>query len=221
MTKPVLCYTYGPAYAVLLAAGAGARFGGDKLLAPLHGRPLISHVAATLAEAIAEGVLAGGVAVVPVGATALADAIDPAGLTLVESPDPAAGMSSSLKLGVTAVFEICRRHEAANSEFLHRPNRPGILIVLADQPNLRLDVIKQLIAEWRRTGHTARPRYLDSPDVPGHPVLLDRRLWNVALYQEGDAGLRDYLNTERVQIVDVEGLNPDIDTAQDLADLEG
>ena len=37
--------------AVVLAAGAGSRFGGGKLLAPLEGRPVLQHVLDTLAAA--------------------------------------------------------------------------------------------------------------------------------------------------------------------------
>jgi CTP:molybdopterin cytidylyltransferase MocA len=40
--------------AILLAAGAGTRFGGDKLLAPLHGKPLVLHAVDALRAAVAD-----------------------------------------------------------------------------------------------------------------------------------------------------------------------
>ncbi len=198
-------------YALVLAAGQGRRFGGNKLLAPLGGRPLVAHAAATVAEAIAAGLLAGGVAVLPVGATALAWPLDTAGLTLVENPDSTEGMSTSLRRGLTA---------------LARPGlspAPGAaLVVLADQPHLRIEIIRALIEDWRRQRGSVRPRYRDDPDTPGHPVLLDRAVWSLADLFTGDAGLGPLLarRAEPVRLLDLPGGNPDVDTPDDLSRLE-
>ena len=43
--------------AVVLAAGAGSRFGGGKLLAPLDGRPILQHVMDRLAASGIEDVV--------------------------------------------------------------------------------------------------------------------------------------------------------------------
>jgi CTP:molybdopterin cytidylyltransferase MocA len=198
-----------PVYAILLAAGQGARFGGKKLLAPLAGRPLVDHAAGALAESMARGVLAGGVAVVPVGATALAFALDAAGLSLVENPDPRGGLSGSLRLGISAV-----------GQWASEPGPAAALVVLADQPYLRSEVIARLVEAWRASGRSVRPRYQESPEAPGHPVLLDRALWPLVEQLSGDTGLRELLNEQAIDTVDVEGGNPDVDTARDLADLE-
>lgn len=197
-------------FAVLLAAGAGRRFGGDKLLAPLGGRPLVAHAAAALAESMAQGVIAGGVAVVPPRATALAWSLDTAGLTLLENPNPAAGLSSSLKVGIAQV--------ARWSKDLPRS---AALVVLADQPDLRSAVIARLVETWRVTGQSVRPRYAGAPETPGHPVLLDRALWSLCDRLAGDQGFRDLLASQPIKIVDVEGRNPDVDTPEDLHEIEG
>ncbi len=196
-------------YAVLLAAGAGSRFGGAKLLAPFQGRPLVAHAAATLAEAMYAGTLAGGVAVVPPEATALAWPLDTAGLLLVENPAPGLGLASSLQLGLAALERMEPRVEAA-------------LIVLADQPLLRLETIARLVAAWRSRGLSVRPRYSAQPSAPGHPVLLDRSIWPLARTLAGDTGLGPLLaaDPDLILTIDLPGANPDVDLPNDLDSLE-
>ena len=194
-------------HALILAAGSGSRFGGNKLLANLHGRPLIAHAAAAVAEAIAAGVIPGGVAVIPPGATELICHFDTAGLRVVENPAAREGMASSLRRGLEALGEVS-------------PAAGAALIVLGDQPGLRADIIARLVAEWRQTGRSVRPRYRAAPSEPGHPVLLDRSLWPLASRLSGDTGLRDLLAGQPVTLIDVPGANPDVDTPAQLNPLE-
>jgi molybdenum cofactor cytidylyltransferase len=196
-------------HAVVLAAGAGSRFGGDKLLAPFQGRALITHVAATIADAILGGVLAGGVAVVPPRSATLVWALEVAGLRIVENPDAAAGLATSLRRGLAALAEL-------------EPGAGAALIVLADQPMLRTSTVGALVAKWRETGLSVRPRYAMHPGEPGHPVLLDRSLWPMAQALQGDMGFGPLFHArpDAITTVDVPGANPDVDTADDLHALE-
>jgi CTP:molybdopterin cytidylyltransferase MocA len=196
------------AYALVLAAGSGSRFGGDKLLALLHGHPLISYTARAVAEAIAAGTLAGGVAVIPPAAPELLRALDSAGLRVVENPEAGLGMATSLRLGLAALDELTA------------PPAGGAVVVLADQPAVRAEVIARLVEGWRQSGRSTRPRYLATPAEPGHPVLLDRSLWHLAGGLTGDTGLRVLLAGEPVTLMDVPGANPDVDTPADLRRLE-
>ena len=80
-----------------------------------------------------------------------------------------------------------------------------------------------LLSAWSRTGRpVTRPRYAGEPDTPGHPVLLDRTIWERTRELEGDSGfaplLRKYPNL--VTTVDVPGTNPDINTPSDLMLVE-
>ena len=197
-------------YALVLAAGAGRRFGGDKLLAPFRGTPLIGHVATTLAQAMHGGLLAGGVAVVPPRATALLWPLETAGLELLENPAASTGLASSLRLGLDALARGARA-----------PAAGAALLVLADQPLLRLPVISALVEAWRERPGTLRPRYAEQPDHPGHPVLLDRAQWRLAEGLEGDHGFGALLaHDPLIRIIDVPGANPDVDTPEDLRLLE-
>lgn len=196
-------------HAIILAAGAGSRFGGGKLVTPFEGRPLIAHVAMAVAEALADGLLSGAVAVIPPRATGLAWPLDTAGCTLVENPDPARGLASSLRLGLEAVGRAV-------------PPAGAALIVLADQPRLRSATIARLVEMWHRTGRSVRPRYALAPEVPGHPVLLDRAAWPEAMRLDGDHGLAPLFRAfpELLTTVDVPGANPDVDAPEDLRALE-
>lgn len=199
------------AYALVLAAGAGRRFGGDKLLAPFRGSTVVGHTAAVVAHAIHGGLLAGGVAVVRPGATALAWPLDTAGLEIVENPAADSGLASSLKAGLAALAAAPRD-----------PPAGAAVIILADQPLLRLPVLAALVAAWREAPGTIRPRYLAQPDEPGHPVLLDRARWTEAGRLSGDQGLGTLLAADpaRVRLLDLPGANPDVDTPEDLRMLE-
>ena len=55
--------------------------------------------------------------------------------------------------------------------------------------------------------------------MPGHPVLIDRSLWPLVQQLEGDEGLGAVLRSGQVAVdlVPVDGRNPDIDTRADLA----
>jgi molybdenum cofactor cytidylyltransferase len=193
---------------VLLAAGRATRFGGEKLLAPLAGRPVAAHAADALRRAMEHGVLRGAFAVVRDRDTPLGTLLQERGLELVEAPDAAQGLAHSLRAGFVA---------------LERATLPGpaaAIVALADQPDTTDTVIAALVARWRATGAGAvRPRYSGEPDVPGHPVLLDRSLWPLVYQLEGDEGLGAVLRDDPsiVELVQVDGRNPDIDTRADLA----
>lgn len=209
--------TRGSCRALLLAAGEGRRFGGGKLMAPLAGRPLVAHVLGTIETARREGSIADGVAVVAVGDTRVAEAARQAGLRAVENDDPAAGLSRSLRLGLAALLE-------PPPEVAVMPaGGRAALVLLGDQPEVRPEVIGALVEAWRAgRGLILRPRYVESPEEPGHPVLLDRSVWAWAEELRGDAGLGPLLrrNPQQVVMLDVAGANPDVDTPLDLAALE-
>jgi len=198
-------------YALLLAAGSGSRFGGDKLLATFRGKPLAAHPAMTLAQVISAGILAGGVAVVPSGDTRLTWLFDTAGLRVIDNPEAASGMASSLRHGLAAL---------AQPEI--QPRAGAALIVLADQPMLSGAVIASLVQFWQREGRSVRPRYARGARAPGHPVLLDRSLWPLVDGLSGDQGFGPELRQvpNAMTVIDMPGDNPDVDTPDDLRQLE-
>ncbi len=200
---------YSTVWALVLAAGEGRRFGGAKLLAPLRGRPVLAHVLKHVSRALKCGLLGGAIVVVPANDDRLTTLVLQAGGNPLPNDDPAAGLSRSLKLGLAALGDL--------------PNVQAAIIILGDQPGLRLEVLELLMSTWRASGGPViRPRYAEQPEEPGHPVLLDRSLWTHAGTLQGDIGLGLLVRShpEWVITLDVPGHNLDIDTQADLAAFE-
>jgi CTP:molybdopterin cytidylyltransferase MocA len=198
-----------PPHALLLAAGAGTRFGSQKLLALWRGRPLVAHVIALATTLRDRGLIGGVTAVVRQGDEAVGALLRQSGVRLVPNADPQLGLSHSLRLGLGAL--------AAST-----PSPEGALILLADQPATPLDAVEEVIRAWQLGGSAVvRPRYSEAPDEPGHPVLLDRDAWGLAEGLEGDQGLGSALARSPYLVlhVDVDGANPDVDLPGDLSRL--
>jgi molybdenum cofactor cytidylyltransferase len=186
--------------AIVLAAGAGSRFGGGKLLAPLDGRPVLQHVL----DRAAEAGLAEVVVVLGDDAPAVESSIEWRTERRVRNPDPSRGLSSSLQVGIGAV------DVAAGAA----------LILLGDQPLVSVAVIRALLADPPTPDvPIVVPAYPD--DRGRNPVLLDRSAFALAAAASGDRGLGPLLQArpELVREVAVSGSNPDVDTRADLVAL--
>jgi molybdenum cofactor cytidylyltransferase len=196
---------------LVLAAGAGVRFGGGKLHALYRGQPLLAHVLGVILAARERGLLQGGhVVVAATDGPALA-LVQDAGLEPVVNDSPDLGLSYSLRLGLASL----------ESQIGNEPS--GALVFLGDQPQVRVEVVEQLVDAWRQgKGQIIRPRYADNRDIPGHPVLLSHVVWPLARQLEGDRGWSALLEPGSPELVtvDVPGSNPDVDTRVDLQALE-
>jgi molybdenum cofactor cytidylyltransferase len=189
--------------ALVLAAGAGSRFGGRKLLARVEGRPILAHVL----DALATSPVDATVVVLGDDADAIETAIRWRGERRVRNPRPQDGLASSLRVGLDAVAEEPVRADA-------------VLVVLGDQPDLRPDVVATVVAAAGDTDHPfVRPRY--AGDAAPNPVLVRRAAWALAAGLEGDRGLGRLIaeRQDLVQEVPVHGSNPDVDTPRDLVRL--
>lgn len=185
---------------LLLAAGRGVRFGGDKLLAPLHGRPVLFWSAAAIATEVDALYL-----VVPTRESARVAALDGIPSVVVEHPGRDAGMASSIRAGIAAL----------------PPEAEAVVIALADQPLVAPDVVRRLCQRWRDGGVTAvAPRYRDGR---GHPVLFGRAAFQALTALEGDTGARALLDAlgHQLALVVVNGTAPvDVDTPDALEALD-
>ena len=198
--------------AVILAAGAGSRFGGGKVRASLEGRPLLAHVLAAVREVGIERV----VVVLGRDAGAVLDAVREAepgaleGVLVAVNPAPERGLATSLQLGFGAATAV--------APGVLPPT--GVLVLLGDQPRVRADVLRVLFGTAASGDAIAIvPHYAE--DAASNPVLLLPAGWPLVARLSGDRGLGPLLvaNPARVTRVAVPGANPDVDTPADLAAL--
>lgn len=186
--------------AVVLAAGAGSRFGGSKLLASIEGRPVLQHVLDRLAVEPRIGPI---VVVVGDDEHELRSAIAWRHEIRVVNPDPARGLASSLRLGMEAV----------------PTDVDAALIVLGDQPRVPVAALSALLdAGVDAERPIAVPVYAD--DRGRNPVLLGRAAFALVETADGDRGLGPVIaaNPDLVREVAIPAsapANPDIDTRAD------
>lgn len=189
---------------MVLAAGAGSRFGGGKLLAELNGRPLLDHVLATVREVgPAQTIVVVGPAATGLEAIAAAN-----GARTVVNPAPEEGLSSSVRIGLAVLA-------ATGAEDLD-----GALLVLGDQPRTSPGTIRALLVAQVPEGRSiVVPRYRGGGGP--NPALLLRPAWPLAAQLHGDRGFGPLIkdHPELVVEVDVPGHNPDVDTAADLVQV--
>lgn len=200
---------------LVLAAGAGRRFGGPKaLVRPDPDGP--SWVEQAVCRVAASGV---GTVIVAVGA----EAEDVSGVLLsgawardchvrvpvlvemVEVEDWADGMGASLRAGIAWARAMLESMDA-------------LLVTLVDLPDVDAGVYRRVLAEAAGAGRAALVRAAYD-GVPGHPVLIGRDHWNgVCAAAIGDRGARDYLTTAQVTLVECGDLasGRDVDRPGDL-----
>lgn len=191
--------------AVVLAAGAGRRFGGRKLLASYgDGLLLDGALAAAFAAPVSRVLLVVGADAEAVEHAALAWAGRngrDGRLSIVQAPDHAQGMGASLRRGAAA---------AAGAE--------GLFVFLGDMPRVPHGVLTTLAQAVRAGAAAAAPVFQGRR---GNPVLLGAALLPLLDTLQGDAGARAILQTLGPDLALVEspddGVLFDVDTPGDLA----
>lgn len=186
--------------ALLLLAGAARRYGADKRHVRLpDGEPLALAALRTLR-------LAGlrVIAVVRPDDAALSALLLDRGAEVTVNARAAAGMGSSLAMGVAAA-----------------PEAAGWLVALGDMPALRPETCAGVAAALDSGAEIAAPTF---GGRRGHPVGFAARYRAELLALEGDAGARAILarDADRVVTVAVDdpGCLADVDTPADLQALE-
>lgn len=181
---------------LLLAAGQGRRFGGDKLLHPLpDGMPIAVAAARQLREACPRGI-----AVLRPEQRELAGLLQTAGLETVFCAAAVDGMGHSLAAAVAASMDAA-----------------GWVVALADMPFVQPDTLRRVVAAISGGAALVAPVCAGRR---GHPVGFAARWRDELLSLVGDEGARAILVAHKAELLAIEtddaGCLRDVDTRADL-----
>ena len=185
--------------AIVLAAGLSSRMGKSKALLPWDdNRSVIEQILSELQQTNVQAILV----VSGYLAEEVTAKVTAMGIATIHNPEYATGeMLSSLKAGLLAQPETVS----------------GALVVLADQPRLQSEVMRQLVDAYEQgKGEIVAPRHQGER---GHPMLISRQFWDAILALPQDGAPRDVIqqNRDKLYFVDVEtdSVLSDIDTPED------
>jgi molybdenum cofactor cytidylyltransferase len=190
--------------AIVLAGGAGARFGGGKLTTPWRGGALIDGAlgAAFAAPARSVTLVTGADDRVEVAAQAFAARNGLSGrLRTIHCPDHAEGMGATLRAGARAL----------------PPDAAGAFVFLGDMPLIPPAILPALAAAIGAGASAAAPTF---EGKRGHPVLFAAGLLPQLATLGGDEGARRVLQGLGAALTlvptDDPGVLADVDLRTDL-----
>jgi molybdenum cofactor cytidylyltransferase len=193
--------------AVVLAAGKSSRMGRPKALLPVdQADTFLTRILRTLQEADVED------------------------LVVVVGHEAEAVVASVLERGLSPRFVVNEQYESgqlssvlAGMTFIDRPGVTAMLMTLVDVPLVSAPTVRAVIDRYRRT-HAVVVRPV-SGARHGHPVIIDRRLFDAIRAADASTGAKPVVRANAspqgdVQ-VDDEGAFLDIDTPEDYLRLLG
>lgn len=190
--------------ALVLAAGQARRMGSNKLLEPLHGKPLLRHAVEAALASQADPVLV----VTGHEAERIEAALRDLAVRRVHNPDYAAGLSTSLHRGLAALPADC----------------DGVIVLLGDMPLIGAGLLNRLIAAF----NPVEGRALVVPTLAGkrgNPLLFASRFFAEVQAIQGDQGARQLLGEYPELVAEVAAEDAavltDVDTPEALAALRG
>jgi molybdenum cofactor cytidylyltransferase len=194
---------------IVLAAGAGSRFGRPKALVES------ADGASWLANAV-RSLLGGGCFPVVVVLGAAADEAESLlersfgetdSVRVVRADDWRSGMAASLRRALSTAADLS-------------PTPDAIAIVTVDVPSLGPAEVRRLTAPEPDVVGPDTLRQASFSSRPGHPVVIGRAHWTaLADSVSGDVGARPYLVQHGVRLVDCSdlGSGADVDTPHESA----
>ncbi|MGM9537969.1 MAG: NTP transferase domain-containing protein [Candidatus Onthomonas sp.] len=181
---------------ILLAAGLSRRFGGNKLLADWHGKPLYTYSLLALAALTARRPDCRLTVVTryeEIQSHALA-----LGAQVRWNGHSEDGISSSLRLGLESA-----------------PDADFYLCSVADQPDLTTDTAEAFLNAFLASGKPLG--CVTHQGQPGNPAIFHRQYWDELMALQGDTGGRRVLERHQAERFLWPGpALPDLDTRPDF-----
>jgi CTP:molybdopterin cytidylyltransferase MocA len=195
--------SYDDTAGIVLAAGAGRRFGGPKALVRFGNHTLLENAVSVLAESGCRRPV-----YVVLGCPLVAELPTIDEMQVSWNPDWREGIGSSLRYALSLLA----------TEYAIR----AAVVVPVDQPGMKPSAVERLIQAHRGGAVVAVATY---GGHRAHPVLLDRSTWaGVGALASGDAGARTFMQARPELVTEVMcddvGIPDDIDTSADLVRLE-
>lgn len=187
---------------LVLAAGSSSRMGRPKQLLPVAGRPLLELVLQRVNDSTLDDV----VVVLGAEAARIRSEVDLGRARAVVNPEPAQGLSSSLRAGLHALG----------------PEVGRVAVLLGDQPGVSAQLIDRLLERQAASGLPAAALSFEGLLHP--PVVMERSLWPGLESLEGDVGCRRLIRAQPELVAALPAADPgrhpiDIDTPEDYERL--
>jgi molybdenum cofactor cytidylyltransferase len=185
---------------IILAAGESTRFGSPKQLLDWKGQPFVHHVAGTALEAGLQPVIV----ILGSKAEEVRGALTGLPVTIVSNENWQSGQASSIVKGILSL----------------PPNVGSALFLLADQPQIGVDVIRALVdTHSRNLSSIIAPLVME--EKRANPVLFDRVTFPDLLALKGDVGGRAIFDKHQLEYLPWydEKLLLDVDTPEDYKRL--
>ncbi len=161
---------------LLLAAGEGKRFGGNKLEALVHGKPMFSY-----ALDLIEKQNVSQKAVVT-GKKRIALEAEKRAIKVVWNEVPEEGISYSIRLGMETLLEA-------------EPMLDAVLFMVCDQPWLQYETIKDLI-----NAHVCGIMAVSHNGKSGNPVMFSKKYFHELMHLSGDVGGRQVMINHKEEV---------------------
>jgi nicotine blue oxidoreductase len=166
---------------VLLAAGGGSRYGMPKALARVDGDLMAQRALDTLRDGGVDPVIA----VIGAAADEVRTAVAWGDAIVIENPEWATGMGSSLRAGLAAIGA----------------GVGAALILLVDTPGITAAAIRRVVDALGADDPGRALLAASYGGRQGHPVLIGREHWaGVAAAAVGDTGAKPYLAAHRARL---------------------
>ena len=181
--------------AVLMAAGFGRRFGGNKLLVPVDGVLMVERAFHALPPVPFDraAVVSACPEILTLGSSA--------GFLPVFNPDAAEGRAASVRLGLEQMRDM-----------------DGVLFAVCDQPWLRRESVERLLVDF-----AARPDHICALGFEGrrgNPAVFPRALFPELLALSGEEGGGKVIKAHPLLVCLTQAADPrellDVDRPEDL-----